>query len=132
MHIVMEQLRHFSGLGRLGWLLRSCGSSQNGDDKTFQINAESTLYVSNFTARSAGKFVRQNGGTQFTINVYIDHSYISYMDEAIFRTDSPSSYVEFTNSRYRNISDGLFIFGDETVNDCSNHPQCYTENIRGY
>jgi pectate lyase C len=109
-----------------------CGSSQNGEDKTFQINAESTVYISNFTARSAGKLVRQNGGTEFPISVYIDHCDIAYMDESIFRTDSSESYVEFTNSLYSSIGEGLFLFGDDIVNDCSNHSQCHTENIRRY
>lgn len=109
-----------------------CGSSQNGEDKTFQINAESTLYISNFTATRAGKFIRQNGGTAFPINVYIDQCDISNMGETIFRTDSSSSYVEFTNSRYGGIGRGLFMFGDDVVSNCSHHPQCHTENIRAY
>jgi pectate lyase C len=31
------------------------------------------------------------------------------MDEAIFRTDSSSSTVSMTNTRYHNIGDSLFI-----------------------
>lgn len=40
------------------------------------------------------------------INKYIDACDISSMDEAIFRTDSSSSSVTMTNTRYRNIGDG--------------------------
>lgn len=93
----------------------NCGSAQNGDDKVFQVNAASTLNVTNFTARNAGKFVRQNGGTTFTINVNIDHCDISDMGEVIFRTDSGSSHVTLTNSRYSDIADGLFMFGSSVV-----------------
>ena len=85
------------------------GSAKNGDDKVFQINAESTFRISNFRADRAGKFIRQNGGTDFKVQVFIDKCDISNMDEAIFRTDSTSSTVEMTNTRYSNIGDDLFI-----------------------
>jgi len=85
------------------------GSASNGEDKVFQINAESTFKVSNFKASSAGKFIRQNGGTTFKVAVVIDKCDISNMDEAIFRTDSSVSTVEMTNTRYSMIGDELFI-----------------------
>jgi pectate lyase C len=85
------------------------GSAANGDDKVFQINAESTFKVSNFKASNAGKFIRQNGGTKFKISVVIDKCDISKMDEAIFRTDSDVSTVEMTNTRYSMIGDELFM-----------------------
>jgi pectate lyase C len=85
------------------------GSAKNGDDKVFQINAESRFEVSNFTASNAGKFIRQNGGTDFKVEVVIDSCDISNMDEAIFRTDSDSSSVEMKNTRYSKIGDELFI-----------------------
>jgi pectate lyase C len=85
------------------------GSASNGDDKVFQINAPSTFKVSNFTARSAGKFIRQNGDTTFKVAVEIDSCDISRMDEAIFRTDSSTSTVKMTNTRYSQIGDQLFI-----------------------
>ena len=85
------------------------GSARNGSDKVFQINAASTFRVSNFTASGAGKFIRQNGGTTFRVDVYIDRCDISDMDEAIFRTDSNTSTVHMTNTRYSNIGDALFI-----------------------
>lgn len=81
------------------------GAAYNGDDKVFQINAASTFKVSNFRADRAGKFIRQNGGTTFKIDVFIDNCDISNMDEAIFRTDSSVSTVTMTNTRYSNIGD---------------------------
>jgi hypothetical protein len=91
------------------------GSASNGDDKVFQINAESTFKVSNFKASNAGKFIRQNGDTTFKVAVVIDRCDISNMDEAIFRTDSNVSTVEMTNTRYSKIGDSLFI-GVNTAN----------------
>jgi pectate lyase C len=85
------------------------GSASNGEDKVFQINAASTFKVSNFKASHAGKFIRQNGGTTFKVEVAIDKCDISNMDEAIFRTDSSSSTVSMTNTRYSKIGDSLFI-----------------------
>ncbi len=85
------------------------GSATNGEDKVFQVNAASTFRISNFKASNAGKFIRQNGDTTFKVEVFIDKCDISNMDEAIFRTDSDSSTVEMTNTRYSNIGDELFV-----------------------
>jgi pectate lyase C len=85
------------------------GSASKGEDKVFQINAPSTFKVSNFTASDAGKFIRQNGDTTFKVDVVIDRCDISNMDEAIFRTDSNSSTVTMTNTKYSNIGDSLFV-----------------------
>lgn len=85
------------------------GSAKNGDDKVFQINAVATFKVSNFKASNAGKFIRQNGGTTYKVQVFIDKCDISDMDEAIFRTDSSSSTVSMTNTRYHAIGDSNFI-----------------------
>ena len=108
----------------------NCGSAQNGDDKVFQVNAAAEIYISNFTARNAGKFMRQNGDTTFTMNVFIDHCDISDMDECVYRTDSTTSHVTFTNSRYSGIGDALFIFGDSEVN--GNSGQSTVSNLESY
>ncbi len=84
------------------------GSARDGSDKVFQVNAASTFRISNFTATNAGKFIRQNGGTTFRTDIFIDRCDISDMNEAIFRTDSSSSTVTMTNTRYSNIGDSLF------------------------
>jgi hypothetical protein len=85
------------------------GSARAASDKIFQINAASTFRISNFRATDAGKMIRQNGGTTYAVNVFIDRCDISNMDEAIFRTDSSSSRVTMTNTRYSDIGDALFI-----------------------
>lgn len=85
------------------------GYAANGEDKIFQINAASTFRVSNFTANRAGKFIRQNGNTTFYIEAIIDSCDIANMDECIFRTDSPTSKVTMTNTRYHNIGKQLFM-----------------------
>jgi pectate lyase C len=92
-----------------GTVVLNGGSATNGDDKVFQVNAASTFRISNFEASNAGKFIRQNGDTTFKVEVVIDRCDISDMDEAIFRTDSSSSTVTMTNTRYSNIGDALFI-----------------------
>jgi len=71
----------------------------NADDKFFQINAASTLNVSNCIIRNAGKALRQNGVTTFRINVTFDRCDLNTMDEGIFRTDSSVSTARITNSR---------------------------------
>jgi pectate lyase C len=89
-----------------GTVVLEGGAAYNGEDKVFQINAASTFRLSSFRADNAGKLIRQNGGTTFEVNVFIDACDISNMDEAIFRTDSSSSSVTMTNTRYSNIGDG--------------------------
>lgn len=107
-----------------------CGSATNGSDKVFQVNAASDIFISNFTASNAGKFMRQNGDTTFEVNVTIDHCDISSMDEVIFRTDSSSSHVTLTNTRYSDLGDGLFMFGDNVVN--GNSSQSTVSNNQEY
>jgi pectate lyase C len=92
-----------------GTVVLNGGSATRAEDKIFQINAASTFRVSNFRASDAGKFIRQNGGTTFRVDVFIDRCDISNMDEAIFRTDSSVSTVSMTNTRYSNIGDALFL-----------------------
>jgi pectate lyase C len=74
----------------------------NSEDKFAQVNAASTLNISNCIVDSAGKFLRQNGDTTFRIVVSVDRCQISNMGEGIFRTDSSSSTARLTNSRLRN------------------------------
>ncbi|MET0343359.1 MAG: pectate lyase [Polyangiales bacterium] len=92
-----------------GTVILDGGSARKGEDKVFQINAPSTFRVSNFTANGAGKFIRQNGDTTFKVQVFIDRCDISNMKEAIFRTDSRTSTVNMTNTRYSNIGKSVFV-----------------------
>jgi pectate lyase C len=71
----------------------------DADDKFFQVNAASTLNVSNCIIHRAGKALRQNGGTTFRVDVSFDRCDINTMSEGVFRTDSSSSTARLTNSR---------------------------------
>lgn len=106
-----------------------CGSAFQGEDKVFQVNASSEIHISHFTSSGAGKFMRQNGGTTFRVDVTIDHSDISNMKEVIFRTDSTTSHVTVSNTRYSGLK-GLFMFGSEVVNGNSN--QSAVQNNQEY
>jgi pectate lyase C len=77
-------------------------SAYAGSDKFFQVNAASTINISNCVVDSMGKFLRQNGGTTFKIGVNVDNCQISNMGEGIFRTDSSVSTARIINSRLRN------------------------------
>lgn len=71
----------------------------DAEDKFFQVNAASTLNVSNCIIHRAGKALRQNGGTSYRIDVTFDRCDINDMNEGVFRTDSSSSTARLTNSR---------------------------------
>ena len=79
------------------------GSARLASDKIFQINKAGTFAVKNFTADQGGKFIRQLGGSTFKTSVIIDNCTITNMKEAIFRTDSSTSTVTMTNTRYSNV-----------------------------
>ena len=68
-------------------------------DKFFQVNAASTLNVSNCIIHRAGKALRQNGGTTFRIDVTFGRCDLNTLGEGVFRTDSSSSNARLTNSR---------------------------------
>jgi pectate lyase C len=71
-------------------------------DKFGQINAESTVNMSNCIVDQAGKLIRQNGGTTFKIVVKVDGCRLSNYKEGIFRTDSSVSEAYLSNSEIRN------------------------------
>lgn len=71
-------------------------------DKFFQVNAASTLNVSNCIIHRAGKALRQNGGTTYRIDVSFDRCDLNTLGEGVFRTDSSSSTARLTNSRLHN------------------------------
>lgn len=80
-------------------------SGYAGSDKFIQVNAASTLNISNCIVDDMGKFLRQNGGTTFKTAVSVDRCQISNMGEGIFRTDSSTSTAKITNSRLKNAGD---------------------------
>jgi pectate lyase C len=77
-------------------------SGYNGEDKFGQINAASTVNLSNCIVDNVAKLFRQNGGTTFTINLTVDRCRLSNFGEGIFRTDSSNSTARITNSQLRN------------------------------
>ncbi|MFC4322580.1 pectate lyase [Litchfieldia salsa] len=95
------------------------GSAQHGSDKMFQINAASQFEIYNFTARNAGKMIRQLGGSTFTTTVHIEGSVITDMNEAIFRTDSTTSKVTMIDSRYSNV--GKKWYNVKNVTESNNY-----------
>lgn len=105
------------------------GSAFDGSDKVFQVNAASTLLISNFFARNAGKFIRQNGGTTFRVDVTIENSDIREMSEVLFRTDSSTSRVTVRNTNHCDLGDGLFRFGSTNVEPGESHPQASYSNL---
>jgi pectate lyase C len=97
---------HWLNVGEDAMTIKSSGTvtvrnieGYDAEDKFFQVNAASTLNVSNCIIHRAGKALRQNGGTTFRINVTFDRCDINTMKEGIFRTDSSSSTARITNSR---------------------------------
>ncbi|GIX21899.1 MAG: hypothetical protein KatS3mg121_0682 [Gammaproteobacteria bacterium] len=77
-------------------------SGFDAEDKFFQVNAPSTLNVSNCIIHRASKALRQNGGTTYKIVVNFDRCDIADMKEGVFRTDSSVSEASLTNSRLHN------------------------------
>lgn len=103
---------------REGTVHLDCGSATLAEDKIFQVNAASTLHISNFTASNGGKFIRQNGGTSFEVQAFIDRCDISDVGN-VFRTDSATSHVTMTNTRYSDIRGALFERDGEESNGTS-------------
>ena len=63
----------------------------DADDKFFQVNAASTLNVSNCIIHRAGKALRQNGGTTYRINVTFDRCDINTMRRASSAPTAPAA-----------------------------------------
>jgi pectate lyase C len=73
-----------------GNVLIDGGFANNAEDKVMQVNAATTYTIRNFSASDFGTFLRQNGGTDFTITVCAENITMSGGDRG-FRTDSPTS-----------------------------------------
>ncbi|NLY74616.1 MAG: hypothetical protein GX075_04865 [Firmicutes bacterium] len=79
------------------------GYANYADDKVFQVNAPCTLRISNFSADTMGKLVRQNGGKTWKMTVYLTNVTLNNVKEAVFRTDSSSSRVYYRNLKVTNF-----------------------------
>ncbi|KAF7598658.1 MAG: hypothetical protein CGU29_11055 [Candidatus Dactylopiibacterium carminicum] len=76
----------------------SAVSGYDGEDKFGQVNAESTMNISNCVVDNVAKVIRQNGGTTYKITVNIDRCRLSNLKEGVFRTDSSKLVAKLTNS----------------------------------
>ncbi|KNY28532.1 pectate lyase [Pseudobacteroides cellulosolvens] len=79
------------------------GSAKKGDDKCFQINSSCTFKVSNFTADTIGKLIRQNGGKTFKLAIYLDNVTVKNAKECVVRSDSSSCNVYYRNLKTSNV-----------------------------
>jgi pectate lyase C len=80
------------------------GSANVAADKVMQVNAATKYVIRNFSSNDFGTFLRQNGGTSFTITVCAENITLSNGDRG-FRTDSTSSQFYSRNINWGNISD---------------------------
>ncbi|WP_438041946.1 hypothetical protein [Sorangium sp. So ce128] len=73
--------------------------------------------------RVRGAYPWQNGGTTFKVDVIIDRCDISKIKESIFSTDSRTSTVTMTNTRYSQIGKSPFIGVSSSNISSSNNTQ---------
>lgn len=85
------------------------GSANAAADKVFQLNQPCTFTLRNFTATGFGKVIRQNGGSAFTCNIYIDNCRFSNGKECIARTDSRTTQLYYRNMTTSSVP-RLWIF----------------------
>jgi hypothetical protein len=74
----------------------------DSSDKFLQANDDATWSVNNCIVARAGKFIRQNGGTTFPLNITANNCDMRDLGEGVFRSDSPNSTARLTNSRLHN------------------------------
>ncbi|MEN8906201.1 MAG: pectate lyase [Clostridiales bacterium] len=96
----------------------------NGDDKVLQVNAASTMTVTNCYADTAGKFIRQNGDTTFKCTWNLIGTTVKNMGECVARTDSSTTTLTYDKDCVFSGVDTLWVFpsssqisGDETTGD---------------
>jgi pectate lyase C len=89
-------------------------SFAKGEDKIFQVNKESTWYLTDIEVDGAGKVMRQNGGKTFPLTVYIDGLKATDIDEAIVRSDSEDCTVYYRDITC-NLDKSDWWYGDLTA-----------------
>lgn len=62
-------------------------------DKMFQFNAPCDVLIERFEGDDMGKLVRQNGGTEFELNVDLDTVTVTGVISAVVQSDSPLCFV---------------------------------------
>ena len=61
------------------------------------------MTVTNYTADTMGKFIRQNGGTTYTCTWCLNGCTIQNASECIARTDSKTTKLYYRNLKYSNV-----------------------------
>jgi pectate lyase C len=103
-----------------GNVLIDGGAAYKAYDKVFQMNAAGKITVKNFRADDIGKLIRQNGGTTFKVEMIIDNCNISNVKDSIARTDSSTSTVKMTNTRYSKVPTLFKGFSSSNITQSNN------------
>lgn len=90
--------------GNAGTIHISNCTASSAYDKLFQCNAPCKVYFSNIKANDIGKFVRQNGGSSFKCEWYINNCTIDKVKDSIARTDSKSTRCYYKNLTVTNCT----------------------------
>jgi pectate lyase C len=82
------------------------GYANYAADKVFQVNASCTLNINNFSSYSLHTFVRQDGGSSYTTNTFLNGVTLDFCNTAIavWRTDSSVSKVFYNNLTVYNFN----------------------------
>ncbi|MEC5387094.1 pectate lyase [Uliginosibacterium sp. H3] len=83
-----------------GDVVASSISATNGNG-LFQVDAPTTLKLSNCTMSKMSKVVSQSKGARFNITVFADRCELANVSEAVFVSDSAGSVAKLTNSYLR-------------------------------
>ncbi|AUX39832.1 uncharacterized protein SOCE26_012270 [Sorangium cellulosum] len=75
-------------------------------DKMFQFNAPCDVRIENFTGAEMGKLLRQNGGTEFELNLDLNTVTVTGVVSAVVQSDSPLCFVRHHNLTYEFTGSG--------------------------
>ncbi|WP_437725584.1 pectate lyase [Sorangium sp. So ce861] len=75
-------------------------------DKMFQFNAPCDVRIENFTGAEMGKLLRQNGGTEFELNIDLNTVTVTGVVSAVVQSDSPLCFVRHHNLTYEFTGSG--------------------------
>ncbi|HKP58870.1 MAG TPA: pectate lyase, partial [Polyangiales bacterium] len=75
-------------------------------DKMFQFNAPCSVRIENFRGSDMGKLVRQNGGTEFKLDVDLNTVDVSGVISAVVQSDSPQCFVRYHDLKYQFTGSG--------------------------
>jgi pectate lyase C len=80
-----------------GTVIIENSSFSRGADKIFQANIPGVWYIKNCKVNGAGKVFRQNGGTTFKLDIFIDGLEARSYGEAVVRSDASKCTVYYRN-----------------------------------